>query len=167
MLEKRDLVLGAAAGAAATWLMDLVTTKAYELEPEEVQERENRARGGKAAYEIAAEKLADLLGTELDDDQRKAAGSLIHWILGISSGVVYGAMRPLLRRRGSGLLFGVAFWLLMDEAALTVLGLTPPPREFPWQTHLRGLIGHVVLGATIESAFSVSDAAADALETSR
>ncbi|HKO56200.1 MAG TPA: DUF1440 domain-containing protein [Thermoanaerobaculia bacterium] len=166
-MQKRDLVLGAAAGAAATWLMDVITTKVYELEPKEVQERENRARGGRIAYETAAEKLADLLGTELDDDQRKDVGSAIHWSLGISSGVVYGALRPLLRRRGSGLLCGIAFWLLMDEAALTITGLTPPPQEFPWQTHMRGLIGHLVLGATIESAFCVSDAAGHALETSR
>ena len=45
----------------------------------------------------------------------------------------------------------------MDEAALTLLGLTPPPQEFPWQTHLRGAVGHVVLGGAIEAVFDAAD----------
>jgi uncharacterized membrane protein YagU involved in acid resistance len=59
---------------------------------------------------------------------------------------------------GSGIAYGAAFWLLMDEAALTLLGLTPPPKEFPWQTHVRGLAGHLVLGATIEAVFDAAAA---------
>jgi uncharacterized membrane protein YagU involved in acid resistance len=46
----------------------------------------------------------------------------------------------------------------MDEAALTLMGLTPPPKNFPWQTHARGLAGHLVLGATIEAAFDLPSA---------
>jgi|ERR1051325_2667761 hypothetical protein len=154
-MKSRDLVFGAVAAGGATWLMDLVTTKAYELESKEVQDRENAARDGKIAYEVAAEKLAALLGAELEDEERKAFGTAIHWALGISSGLVYGALRPYLRRPGSGIVFGLAFWLLMDEAALTLLGIAPPPQKFPWQTHVRGLVGHVVLGAVLEAAFAV------------
>lgn len=157
-MKARELIFGAVAAGGATWLMDLVTTKAYELEPKAVQDRENRARGGRTAYEIAAEKLSDSLDAELDEEELKAIGSAIHWALGISSGAVYGALRPMLRRPGSGVVFGLAFWLLMDEAALTLLGLTPPPKKFPWQTHLRGLVGHLVLGATLEGAFAALDA---------
>lgn len=42
-----------------------------------------------------------------------------------------------------------------------VLGISPPPQEFLWQTHVRGLIGHLVLGVAIEAAFDIVDLAAD------
>jgi hypothetical protein len=152
-----DLLTGAVAGAAATWLMDVATTALYERQPEEVTKRENDARGGKAAYEIAAEKAAG--PGRLNEEQRKRAGSAIHWTLGVSSGVMYGAMRHAIPRMGvgSGLAYGAAFWLLMDEAALTLLGLTPPPRAFPWQTHARGLAGHLVMGGATEAVFAVAN----------
>ena len=147
-----DVAIGAAAGALGTYLMDQATTAFYEREPEGVQKRENAARGEKTAYESAAEKAAQLAGLELNDEDRKAVGQAIHWSLGITAGVAYGALRHALPRApiGSGLAFGALFWLAMDEGALTLLGLTPPPKEFPWQTHARGLVGHLVLGMVLE-----------------
>jgi F0F1-type ATP synthase assembly protein I len=155
-----DLVIGAAAGAAATWLMDEATTALYESESEEVRDREDDARGDKTAYEIAAEKAAKLAGKRLKKAQRKQIGQAIHWSLGIGAGVIYGALRNQFRGLGigSGLAYGVVFWLAMDEGANTLLGLTPPPNAFPWQTHARGLAGHLVLGAAVEAVFDVADA---------
>lgn len=49
-----DILKGAIAGAAATWLMNQVTSWMYEHEPPQAQDRENRARGGLTAYERAA-----------------------------------------------------------------------------------------------------------------
>jgi hypothetical protein len=154
-----DLLIGTAAGAAATWVMDLVTTAMYESEPESAKKRENAARGEKTAYEIAAEKGAELIGRDLTEKQRKSVGAAIHWSVGISAGTFYGLLRNRVRRAGlgSGLAWGGAVWLVMDEGALTALGLTPPPQEFPWQTHARGLAGHLVLGAVIEAAFDLID----------
>lgn len=155
-----DLLLGALAGTAATWLMDQATNALYEREPREIKKRENEARGNKNAYEIAAEKAAELAGVDLSKKQRKKAGEVIHWSLGIGAGVMYGALRNQIPALGlgSGLAYGVLFWLAMDEGAVTALGLTPPPNTFPWQTHARGLAGHLVLGAAIESVFDLADA---------
>lgn len=154
-----DILLGAFAGAAATWLMDLATTAMYERESAETRKREDDARGGKTAYEIAAEKVAGLAGRELDEEQRKLAGSAIHWSLGVGAGALYGGLRRVLPLGiGSGLAYGTAFWLVMDEGANTLLGFTPPPNRFPWQTHARGLAGHLVLGLTIEAVFDLVDA---------
>jgi len=155
-----DLALGAIAGAAATWLMDRVTTVLYEREPEAAKKRENAARGDRTAYEIAAEKAAGLLGRELDQESRKALGSGIHWATGIGAGVVYALLRrrlPAFRRLGSGVAYGTGFWAVVDEAALAGLQLTPPPPAFPLVTHARGLAGHLVLGGAIESAFHAAD----------
>lgn len=149
-----DLLLGAFAGAAGTALMDQVTTLAYERQSKATREREDHARGGKTAYVAAAEKLG------APEAKQEALGNAIHWSLGIGAGALYGALRNRSRRMGlgSGLAYGVAFWIVMDEAMNTVLRLSPPPQRFPWQTHARGLAGHVVLGGAIEAAFDLADA---------
>lgn len=154
-----DIALGAVAGAAATWLMDFTTTALYEAEPKAIQDQENKARGDKTAYEIAAERGARLFDKKLDEDQRKQAGTAIHWATGIAAGAAYGALRHALpaMKIGSGLAFGTAFWLAVDEGANTLLGLTPSPSKFPWQTHARGFAGHTVLGTAVESVFDVVD----------
>lgn len=157
-----DLVLGALAGAAATWAMDQATTAMYERESRQVRKKEDRARGGKTAYAVAASKVADAAGYELDEDEEKKAAATIHWALGIGAGAVYGALRNVAPRLGigSGIAYGALFWLAMDEAALTLLGLTPPPKAFPWQTHVRGLAGHLVFGTIAEAFFDIADRAA-------
>lgn len=160
-----DLLLGTVAGVAATWVMDWVTTIMYERESQQARNRENAARGDKMAYETAAEKAAGLVGRELSEEQRKILGAGIHWTLGVSAGTVYGLARNQVPAAGlgSGLAYGALFWLAMDEAALTLLGLTPPPQQFPWQTHVRGLVGHLVFGVVVEGAFAIADTAQDRL----
>lgn len=74
-----DLIEGAIAGAAATWVMGKVTSYLYEHEDKTVRHEEDSARGGKTAYGVAAEKVAELAGTSLSDDERKTEGERIHW----------------------------------------------------------------------------------------
>ncbi len=75
---------------------------------------------------------------------------------------MYGALRDRLpgAGAGNGLLFGAAFWAVVDEAGNTALGLTPAPGAFPWQTHARGLAGHLVFGVAADTALRAMDAAA-------
>lgn len=155
-----DLVRGAVAGAVATWIMGKVTTFLYERENREAREREDAARNGKIAYGVAAEKLARQLGRDLTEEEQAKFGSAIHWGLGIATGALYGVLR---RRNDSaalagGLLFGGVFWLLIDEAANPLLGLTPGPGAFPWQTHARGLAGHLVFGTVAEATLTAMEA---------
>ena len=145
-----DVVKGAIAGAAATWLMGQFTAWMYEREDREAREREDRARGGIAAYERAAEKGADLLNVQLSEKARGQVGNAIHWATGVGAGITY----ALLRRRwdgiaaGKGLPFGTAFFLAVDELVNPLLGFTPGPAAFPWQAHARGLGGHLTFGLT-------------------
>jgi uncharacterized protein DUF1440 len=156
-----DVLIGAAAGAAATWAMDAVTSLIQERQPEEITERETEVRGKKTAYEIAAEKGAKLVGRRLLKKERQAIGTGIHWSLGVGSGALYGVLRNRVRYVGigSGVAFGIAMFALLDEAALAAFGLVPPPRDFPWQTHARGFAGHLVLGAILDGAFDLADLA--------
>lgn len=143
---------GIAAGVVATWIMTRVTTFMYERENKAARAREDSARGDKTAYDVAAEKGAGIFGKTLTAKQRGRWGMAVHWTLGIAAAVLYAALRtqlasPDLRH---GLLFGFLFWLIMDEAMTPLLRLTPGPRAFPWQTHVRGLVGHLVFGAVVE-----------------
>lgn len=155
-----DILVGAVAGAAATWLMDRLTTAAYEREPQEAKDRENEARGELTAYEIVAERAATAAGRALDSRERARIGNAIHWSLGVGTGAMYGLLRNRIPTMGlgSGVLFGLGVFALLDEGALPLMGVTPGPGEFPWQTHARGFAGHLVLGTVIELPFDLLDA---------
>lgn len=157
-----DVLLGALAGAAGTLVMDQVTTRMYERESHEAREREDDARGDLPAYEIAAERAATMAGRALTSDQRTQIGNAIHWSLGIAPGALYGLLRHRFPELGvgSGLLLGLTMFVILDEGLLPVTGITPGPLEFPWQTHARGLVGHLVLGAVIELPFNLLDTSA-------
>ena len=147
-----DVIDGAIAGAVATWAMGKVTTALYEREDRAARQREDEARAGRTAYEAAAEKASAVVGNTLSEEERKRYGSAIHWTLGIAAGAVYGALRPRVERvsLARGLAFGTAFWLLMDEGVTPAIGLTRGPAAFPWQTHARGLAGHLAFGAVAD-----------------
>jgi hypothetical protein len=147
------LIKGALAGAVATWAMGKVTTWLYDSESDAVRQREDAARTGKSAYVVAAQKAADFAGVALTDDEQQRAGIGIHWALGISAGAVYGALRSRFPATAAmnGLPFGAGMFLLLDELMNPVLGLTPGPAAFPWQTHARGLGGHLAFGLISEA----------------
>lgn len=154
-----DLARGAIAGLVATWVMGQVTSYLYQEESDEARQAEDEARGGKTAYGVAAEKSAEAVGRQLTKEERKQAGAAIHWVLGAGAGVAYAAARGRIPGAdlGGGLLFGAGFWAAIDEGANTVLGFTPPPTAFPWQTHGRGLAGHLVFGVVAEATLRALD----------
>lgn len=155
----RDLIKGAVAGAVATALMGRVSTYLYEKENYRAKRTEVSARGGKTSFETAAEKGAHIAGVHLTPDERKKAGSAVHWTVGVGAGALYGILRR--RFRGidwaQGLGFGIGFWLLLDETLTPAAGLTPGPAAFPWQTHARGLAAHLAYGLATDSALDVLD----------
>ncbi len=155
-----DLALGAAAGLAGTWAMNQVTNYLYAHEDEAARQREDAARGGETAFGIAAEKAAEAAGTgPLPEERRKKVGQAIHWALGAGGGALYGALRgrvPVVDA-GQGLAFGTAFWGVVDEGAVSALGLTPPPTAFPWQTHARGLAGHLAYAVVMDTILDAAD----------
>lgn len=148
-----DLVRGALAGVAANWVMGQVTSYLYQHESEEARKKEQEARGGKMAYGVAAEKAAEVAGQTLSEKKRKSVGRKIHWALGAGAGATYSVLRQHGRGvgLGQGLAFGSGFYVLIDEVANPALGLTPGPTAFPWQTHARGLVAHLVFGVATET----------------
>lgn len=154
-----DLLKGAIAGAAATWVMGRVTTLLYQMQDEETKDEETEARDGKTAYGVAAEKAAALFGQDLDDQQRQRLGMAIHWALGIGTGALYAALRDRWEGAGwaGGLGLGATFWGVVDEGMNPALGLTPGPGAFAAETHVRGLLGHLSFGVVTETTLKALD----------
>lgn len=148
-----DALRGAVAGAAATWLMDLVTTGLLQGQSEDVTAREQAARpNGKSAVANLVDRLERSFGLSLDERQRSQLSQVIHYGLGVGPGAAYAVIRrrlPLVGA-GHGLLYGVLLWALNDEYLNTTLGLAGPFDAYPIETHWRGLIGHAVLGVATD-----------------
>jgi hypothetical protein len=155
----RDLLKGAIAGAVATYVMGKVTAYMYEHEDRETRHAEDKARGGRTAYEVAAEKAAAAAGTSLQARRRQELGSAIHWALGMGAGAAYAVLRRRVQGLGSaaGTAFGTAFWAFMDEGLVPALGLTPGPMAFPWQAHARGFVGHLTFGTVTDGTLRLLD----------
>lgn len=150
----RDALRGALAGAAATWLMDLVTTGLYEVQPAEVTKAEEAGRpNGKGAVTNMVDRLESLTGFEVPAARRPAVENAVHYALGIVPGATYGVVRRWVpfARLGSGLAFGLALFALNDEYLNTKLGFAGSFDAYPPEAHLRGLAGHAVLGVGTET----------------
>lgn len=155
---KSEALKAATASVIGTVVMDLFTWNMYRSESGRVHRKEKRAQvEGKWVAHAAAEKLARGMGRAPSPQGLYAAGKAIHFLLGIGPGVAYG----LLRRRfpemaaGKGLLFGFAVFVVNDQLMAPAAGLASGPRHYPWQAHLRGLVGHLAFGVATEAAINM------------
>ncbi len=149
-----DMIRGGLAGAAATWLMDQVTTGMLDQQPDEVTEREEAARpNGKDTITNLLDRAERGYGLELDEGQRGMASLAIHYALGIVPGALYGVVRRRVPLAGTanGLLYGLLVWAVNDEYLNTTLGLAGPFDAYPIETHWRGFVGHAVLGVATDT----------------
>ncbi len=153
-----DALRGAVAGGIATWLMDLATTGLVQAESPEDAKREAAARpNGRSSVANLLSRVEEQTGLQLDDDARSMASQGIHYGLGVVPGALYGALRrrvPLLGA-GRGLLYGMLLFLGNDEVMNTELGLAGPYSAYPAATHLRGLVGHAVLGVATDTGLDI------------
>lgn len=152
-MSGRLLLRGAFAGTVGWVAMDYTLRFLYNHEGAEVRRQESDARGGIPALEVMAESLTKLAGVRLSEEERQRAGTALQWVMGIGAGMLYGVLRGRIpaARAGHGLAYGAAFSLVVDEVITPRLGFAPGPGAFPWQTHTRGFIGHLVFGAVAET----------------
>jgi uncharacterized membrane protein YagU involved in acid resistance len=146
----RDSVIGAISGYVGVRVMDLATTKLYEMTPEQVKEQEKKVSPG-ISYEIAAKDLASRVGMRLSDRQAQRMGNAFHFGLALKAGEMY----VLLRQKSSlgavtcATVTAMVLFLGVDEGLTPMMGWSAPASAYPVATHARGLVGHLVLGATI------------------
>lgn len=161
-----NILKGAVAGAVGAWAMDQITSFFAEQEEPEVLSSETRVRpGGDTPQKLMAKKIAETAGYELAPRQTEYGGSMAHYAVGMLPAAVYAASRS---RRGPnwgrGMMLGLGMFVLQDEIGNWAFGLADRPDKYPWQTHLRGLIGHLGYGAATEGTLSILDNGVDRIE---
>lgn len=155
----RDLAKGVIAGAVATLVMSRVTSYLMQQQDPEDRKEERSARRGRTAYGTAAERVVEVVGLELDAEQRERLATAVHWGLGVGLGALYSVIRS--RMPGPewlhGLGAGAAFWGLVDEGMSPALGLNPPPGDLPLESHGRLLAGHLTYGMVTDGTLRILD----------
>ena len=150
----KEVLKGAIAGAVSVWMMDRVTWYMYRNEDPEAHRQEKNAQvEGKYVAHVAAGKIVDTLGLDLPARQEHHLGTGVHYFLGVAPGALYGVYRHRIKGldAGRGLLYGLGLFIVMDEIVAPLAGLASGPKAYPWQAHARGLVGHLVVGATTEA----------------
>jgi len=153
----KEIVLGTGAAYMATKVMDRVTTAFLEQQSEASKQREKELQED-PAYVKAAQKLADARGRDIDKQQAEQIGQRLHMGLGLSGGPVAGFLAARgMNALGAGLVTGLGMWVLVDESANAVFGLTPAPTAYPREAHIRGLVGHLAYGVVLGSVLGLAN----------
>jgi len=155
-----DALIGAAAGAAAVWVMDRVDWFNFRHEDPKARKRTKAVRPqGAAPAQVAADKIVEPLGFDIEPKDNNALGKAVHYSLGIVPGALYGALRhttPILTT-ARGTLFGLGLFSIQDEGLNALAGLSAKPQEYPWQAHARGAVAHVVYGLVLDLGLRLAD----------
>ena len=147
----KGLVAGLIGGLVASWTMNRFQDLWSRTSQSEAKQSEN-SEPDDTTVRTASAISEGIFHHQLTTKEKKIAGPAVHYVLGASVGGLYGAvaeMRPAVSI-GAGLPFGAVFWLVVDEGAVPVLGLSKGPLGYPVSTHVYALASHFVYGATTE-----------------
>ena len=166
----KGLAAGLVGGLVASWTMNRFQDVWSKLAEEFGQSKEQssardgggesqQAQGGDeeqtddATVKAASAISEGVFDHKLTKSEKKVAGPAVHYAFGTSVGGLYGAVAELAPEvtAGAGLPFGAAFWLVADETAVPLLGLSKGPTEYPIGTHAYALASHFVYGLTAEA----------------
>jgi putative membrane protein len=153
----KGLVAGIVGGVVASWTMDRFQYWWLSFgggDEGELQQApgEDGNREEPATVRTAAAISERVFGHSLTDREKSIAGPIVHYAVGTTAGAVYGLAadyEPAVTTL-TGIPFGVAFWLIVDEGSLPVLGLAEGPTAYPISTHAYALASHLVFGLTAE-----------------
>jgi putative membrane protein len=165
----KGLLAGLAGGLVASWTMnrfqdvwvklsannDSASKQSSEqnkhLEADQLETGDNEEQDD-ATVKAASAVSEGIFGHRLTGDEKKIAGSAVHYSLGTGVGGLYGATAEVIPEvtAGIGLPFGAAFWLVVDEIAVPLLGLSKGPTKYSLSTHGYALTSHLVYGLTAE-----------------
>ena len=166
----KGVVAGTIGGVVASWVMDefqAVWIKATEPiqysqgngsneSSSSIQGKEQSQAEGEEqqpATVKAAEMISEkIFGHQLAKEKRKIAGVAVHYATGAASGAIYGAAAEVAPNVtvGAGIPFGTAVWLVVDETAVPLLGLSKGPTAYSLSTHIYALASHLVYGLTTD-----------------
>lgn len=157
----KGLLAGLVGGLVASWTMNRfqdgwlklreyqeVSGQASKAAPQQSNNEEQDDTTVRAASAISE----GLFNHKLTESEKRIAGPAVHYSLGAGVGGLYGVAAEIVPEvtAGAGLPFGAAFWLVVDEGAVPLLGLAKGPTKYPVSTHAYALTSHFVYGLTAE-----------------
>src|SRR5262245_4077066 len=148
----KDALFGVIGGITGTAVIIQVMGALSKLQSKEDKQKEKDLLPEQPTEKLARQISEDVLGIDLNKEQKMRMGRLIQWGYGALWGGVYGLLRkraPSMARAG-GLPFGVAFGLVGPAIMLPTLGLTPPATRLHVSVHIRGLVSHYAYAATLD-----------------
>jgi hypothetical protein len=154
-----DLAWSSVAGYTATLVMERSANFFYERQSESSRQREEQLRQEMPTVTLVRQ-LGQVVGTKVENNRAEGWGMTLHYAFGASGGPVgVLSQRQGLGPLAAGLAVGTAMWVLVDEGANAVLGLTPPATEWPLVTHTRAVAAHLVYGVALGALLMAGDAA--------
>lgn len=161
MVFSRNLLFGALAGAAATYVMTQFQSQTSPLvrKLEGSSSNRNDSNEEPATTRVAEKIYSIVRHSELPEDQKETAGSMVHYAFGIVTGLGFAALSGLLPRSlvGRGLIYGGLVWLFADEIGTVAAKLAPPPWQVSKSMHAYGLASHLVYGAALSGLFTIEE----------
>ena len=142
------LGIGAAIGYCSSRLMDQATGWYLQHQSEASRLREEELAPG-GAPTLIGKKLGGIVGHDVTDEEAAKIGLFVHRFVGVAWGVAAAALvRAGIGPMQVGIIAGVAAFLMVDEGANAAF-FTPPPRAYPVESHLRGVVGHLAYGVSV------------------
>lgn len=153
----KDVVWGSVAGYGATLAMERFANLFYGRQSESSRQREEQLRREMPTTTLVR-RAGEVIGTKIEDERAEKFGMAVHYAFGASGGPA----AAMIQRRGmaplaAGLAVGTGMWVVVDEGANAVLGLTPPAPEWPLVTHVRALAAHLVYGVALGALLAAGD----------
>lgn len=158
-------VRGAVAGAIATAAMDLVWYRRYradggdhDLVSWEFSSAATDFDDDAPAPAQVGKRFADAVGVTLPGSAVAATNNVVHWMTGIGWGKVAGLVASAvpIPRLGVGIATGLTAWGT-SYAVLGTLGIYRPITEYDRATLWKDLSAHLVFGATLGAALTITN----------
>lgn len=142
--------LGLASGLLAAPVMNRVHSVSSVIERSFERGRPHEAEGEKPTSKPATARAAEAIIGPVPEHEPQGGAAVVHYAMAGVTGLVYGLLSSATSkvRAGRGLGYGAAVWLLADELAVPALRLSS--FGAPLATHVRGLLAHLVYGATLD-----------------
>ena len=113
-----------------------------------------RKEGEPATETVGRLSYEKIMKREPSEQRRGQLGQAVHWGYGMAMGALFGVLERRMpgNDMGAGLGYGAALWLLGDELAVPLLGLSEGPTAHPPRVHAQALGAHLVYGLTTGAA---------------
>lgn len=148
----KGLAAGAVGGLAASFAMNqfqaLWSTAAKSIAEAKGESQQKDGESEPSTVKTAQAIARYVCGRELEESEKKPAGSAVHYGFGMLVGALYGTLAQVMpvSKAAYGTAYGSAVWLSADEIALPAFGLAGPPRDSPPSVHVNALASHLVYG---------------------